>query len=336
MKLGIIGCGDFLRWQAGSIENAAGVDVTSLFDPNTARAEKFAAKLGGSVAASAEALIDSDQVDAIALFVPPWVRTDLLLRAAAAGKPILTTKPLAAQVAEVDRIEEGINKSGVACGVIYSRTGNPIVDTAKRALTSGEIGALALYKQDWLHHYPQWNDWATDPERNGGPFMDAMIHNLNAARFLAGSAIIAGTYFSDSHVHKTDIACADTETLKVDFSTGASTHLFITWAADLAVHGTEGNDREHIDQFFLISDQGWMLTIGDHDGEWSLIASRNGEKKAWKIENQAGNHYGKFAKHVEQGGDYPSQLVTIAEAADDIRLLRYAEQNTGSRFNWPA
>ncbi|MFW5830192.1 MAG: Gfo/Idh/MocA family protein [Planctomycetota bacterium] len=336
MKLGIIGCGDFLRWQADAIAAASNVSVVALFDPRKEAARRFADKLGGSVVDEAAAIIDDPAIDTVALFVPPWIRADLLLRCVAAGKAILTTKPLAASRADIDAIEQAVTAAGLPCGVIYSRTGNPIVDTAKRVLESGEIGTLAVYKQDWLHHYPQWNDWATDPERNGGPFMDAMVHNLNAARFLAGSQISAATFFSNSHVHVDDIACADTESLQVDFASGASAQLFITWAADLASGDTSGNNREHIDQFFMITTDGWLLRIGDHDGAWSLIASRQGSIKAWPIENQSGNHYQRFAEHREAGTPWPENLATVQEAADDIRLLRHAEAHLGSRFSWPA
>ena len=75
-------------------------------------------------------------------------------------------------------------RAKVRRGVLYGRSGDGFACMARQALASGEIGTLALYRHDWLHHYPQWNTWALDPAKNGGPFMDAMIHNLNLARYL--------------------------------------------------------------------------------------------------------------------------------------------------------
>ena len=41
-NLGIIGCGDFLRWQADAIKGSKNVAVKALFDPMKERAEKIA------------------------------------------------------------------------------------------------------------------------------------------------------------------------------------------------------------------------------------------------------------------------------------------------------
>ena len=71
--------------------------------------------------------------------------------------------------------------------------------------------------------------------------MDAMLHNLNAARYLMGRRVVGRAFFSDDHTHS--LACDDT-VFKVDFLSRASAHLFITWAAELAVYDsakTTGN-----------------------------------------------------------------------------------------------
>ena len=50
--------------------------------------------------------------------------------------------------------------------------------------------------------------------------MDAMLHNLNAARYLMGRRVVGRVFFSDDHTHS--LACDDTQFLKVDFEQGAS------------------------------------------------------------------------------------------------------------------
>ena len=71
--------------------------------------------------------------------------------------------------------------------------------------------------------------------------MDAMLHNLNAARYLMGRRVVGRAFFSDDHTHS--LACDDTQFLKVDFEQGASAHLFITWAAELAVYDSANGAR---------------------------------------------------------------------------------------------
>jgi predicted dehydrogenase len=300
--------------------------VRSLFDPAKDRAAKFAAELGGSVAGSAEAMFADPEIDIVLLFVPPWIRTDLWLSAANAGKHVLATKPLASSVAECDRVLAASGKTRT--GVLYGRSGDDWAETAKGILAGGELGALALYRQDWLHHYPQWNTWALDPKKNGGPFMDAMIHNLNLARYLMGRPLTGATFFSEKLAHP-DLTCADTEMLKAEFAGNGSALLFITWAADLAVHSTAGNDREHIDLFYLVTDRGWRITKEWIDGTATVVASRNGEKKSFPAQPSTTTVFDQFAEAINSGKALPETIVSPEMAADDIRLLRELERRPG-------
>jgi len=329
LTLAIFGCGDFLRWQAADLKASKRVTVAAVYDPDRARAEHWAKEFSARVLNRPEDAFSDAGITAIALFVPPQVRRGLVEQAAAAGKAVIATKPLASDEAECAAIAKATKD--IPFGVIYSRTGNAAVEALKDLFDAGTLGKLALYKQDWIHHYPQWNPWATDPKANGGPFMDAMIHNLNAARYLVGRPAVRGTLFADTHAHA-DLACRDTEFLKLDFTGNASAHLFITWAADLAVWSTAGNDREHIDQFFLVTDQGWRLTLGDG----GIIASKKGEKKIIPVPAFTRTHYDEFAGAVLDGKPLPRRLVSVAEAAQDISIIRRGMAAAGSPVTYLA
>lgn len=320
LNLGIVGCGDFLRWQADDIRRSKRVKVVKLYDPRRAEAEKFAAMLGGVAVDGEDEILGDPAVDAVALFVPPWVRRDLFVRAAREGKHVITTKPLGSTVAECEVMQEAARGANIKAGAIYNRTGNAFVETAKRVFESGRFGRLALYRQDWIHAYPKWNKWAVDPDKNGGPFMDAMIHNLNTANYLMGRPIAACTLFSDNLAHP-ELRCPDTECMVARYEGGGVAHLFITWAADLATHSTEGNDREHIDLFYMVTDKGWRITDECRAGTRCLVASREGKQEEVPVENAAQTCYDAFAEHVADGA-YPRVFATLEEAARDIAAVR--------------
>jgi len=320
LKLAIFGCGDFLRWQADDLENSKSVAVASLYDPDSERAAKFAERLGGKVVSDPDAVFADPEIDAVLLFVPPWVRKDLFLKAAAAGKHVIATKPFGSTVAECDEMRAAAEKAGIKAGILYGRSGDAWFEAAKDLFIDGRLGKLALYKQDWLHAYPQWNNWATDPEKNGGPFMDAMIHNLNAACYLMGKEVEKTAFFSDRLAHP-DMKCADTEAMMVNFVGGGVANLFITWAADLATHSKEGNDREHIDLFYLITDQGYRLTKESGEQGPVILASREGETEEIPCPPMQNTSYDQFAAHLG-GGDFPRVLADLKSATRDIRLVR--------------
>lgn len=328
LRLAILGCGDFLRCERDSLTNSKNVRCVSFYDPDTSRAKHYAQELGGQAVDSPEAIFTDNQIDAVALFVPPWVRKDLFSQAAKAGKHILCTKPLAPTSEDCQTMMNAAKTSGIKAGVIYSRTEDAFMESFKELLDDGRFGRLALYRQDWIHAHPKWNNWATDPEKNGGPFMDAMIHNLNAACYLMDRPIKNKTFFSDRLAHP-QLACADTEAMIVHYTGGGVANLFITWAADLATYNTDGNNREHIDLFYLVTDQGWRLTrVYRKDGAY-IIASREGEEQAIPVKPIERTHYDAFAAHIE-GDAFPRTLADLDAASRDISLIRSGMAETAA------
>ncbi len=325
-NLGILGCGDFLRWEQGAIQNSERVRVAALHDPFTERAEQYAGILGGQAVDSGDAILEDDEIDIVCLFVPPWVRRELVLLAAEAGKHVITTKPLAVTLGDANDMLAAVNRSPVQCGVLYRRLGMAEIGTLKAVFTAGEIGGLGLYKHDWFHHYPTWNEWATDPDRNGGPFMDAMIHNLNIARYLAAGEACAVTFFSDTHSHR-DLRCSDTEAMKVDFTCGAAAYLFITWAADLEVFSNQGNDREHLDFLQIISDRGWWITFERAEGKPVVKAVRDGVPRTWPVQ-PGGSYYDAFVEALERGEPVSWD---IEDAWKDLKIIHEAANHVGVR-----
>jgi predicted dehydrogenase len=326
LTMGIIGCGDFLRIECGNIKASSRIQVKSLFDMDKNRAQKYAETLGGTAVDSMDAILTDPAIDLVGIFVPPWARKNVLIPAVQAGKNIIATKPLGTAVEDCRAMVRAVESSKVRCGIMYNRTGNATIETAKSVFESGEIGRLALVRHDWIHHYPQWNNWALDPSKNGGPFTDAEIHNLNFTRYLMGRKATHCAFFSDNLAHPT-LPCPDTEFMKVDFEGNGAAHLFITWAADLKVDSLEGNYREHIDVTYLVTDQGWRVTF--EGGQ--VVASKNGQIKNFPAQPLTGTVYDRFAESIEKGTTNPRDLPTVREAYEDIKIIRTGEAHLNNR-----
>lgn len=319
-RIGIFGSGDFLRWQRPELLRSNSVSVAAIYDPDAARAKNWAEVLGASVAKSEDEIFGDRTIDIVLLFVPPWIRRPLIEKAADAGKHILATKPLGASIEDCNQIISAVGDR-VRAGVIYGRTQDAQVETLKDILEEGSFGKLALHRQDWIHAYPKWNSWATDTEKNGGPFMDAMIHNMNTCHYLMGREASQAVFFSDNLSHP-DLKCADTESLKIDFGPGRTAFLFITWAADLATHDTNGNNREHIDVCYFVTDKGWRLTKESKDGKPFIRASREGVDEWVEVKPPGASIYDSFTAAIDGGTPLPRTLASLADAARDIRIIR--------------
>ena len=86
-------------------------------------------------------------------------------------------------------------------------------------------------------------------------------HNLNAVRDRRARRPRSRTTGTASPIRTG--RCADTELLVVDFASGATAHLFITWAADLAIYDPKANDRERINVQYLVGARGHRLLLRD-------------------------------------------------------------------------
>ena len=314
----LIGCGDYVRWLIDDLNNSKRFTVSHTYDLDPVKSEKRAGELNAVQVKSEDEIFHNPEVDIVLIFTPPWVRIGLFRKAAENGKHIITTKPLASNLRDALILQE-IVKDRVECAVFYGRTGDPSAEKLKEIFDSGEIGKLALYKEDWFHHFPQWNDWATDPEKNGGPFMDAMIHNLNKASYFTGDEVDSFTFFSDNHAQQ--LKCNDTEILKVKYRKGAAAHLFITWAADLEVFSLTGNEREHIGILHMITDQGWYVTEEEANGKPIIRAKKESEVKEWEVKPLSCTPFDDFALRMEAGQPQNSNLEM---AVKDIGILERA------------
>ena len=314
-QAGLIGCGDYLRWEIEALTISKNLNVKYTFDLDKTKAEKRAKELSAIVVDSDDRIFNDPEIDIVLIFTPPWVRLPIFEKAVEHHKHIITTKPLAANYSDAQKLYNLV-KGKVECAVFYGRSGNSGVEMLKKIFDSGEVGQLALYKEDWFHHYPTWNDWATDPEKNGGPFMDAMIHNLNKSRYLINSDIKSFDFFSDNHAQQ--LKCNDTEYMKVNFENGAASHLFITWAADLDIYAHDGNDREHYGITHMITDKGWYIEEIEKEGVPYIKAHKEGEVKTWKVEPLAMTHYDDAVFAIE---NKQTQNSNLEMALEDIRIV---------------
>ena len=76
MKVGIIGCGDYLRRQVDTITASRRIEIKSLFDIEDEKAGRYARMFDGEVVSSTQAIFSDREIDILLLFTPPWARKE--------------------------------------------------------------------------------------------------------------------------------------------------------------------------------------------------------------------------------------------------------------------
>ncbi|MFW5820550.1 MAG: Gfo/Idh/MocA family protein, partial [Bacteroidota bacterium] len=149
LKAGLIGCGDYLRREIDSIYNSKYFEVKYTYDPDQQKRRKMADRLVAASVDSTEVIFGDEEISIVMIYTPPSSRRELFTMAVDRRKHIITSAPFGTSLDEGRELKQIINDR-VNCAVFYDRTGDASAEKIREILKSGEIGKLALYKEDLL------------------------------------------------------------------------------------------------------------------------------------------------------------------------------------------
>jgi predicted dehydrogenase len=175
LRIGVIGAGHFGRFHALKIAASKRAALSGIHDLDAARAAHIGAEAGGAPALSLEALFAAS--DAVVIAAPADAHFDLAERALLAGRHVLVEKPLAATLAQADRLAALAHETGLVLQVghllRYAAEHKAIADRITRPLYI-EATRIAPFK-------PRGTDVSV--------ILDLMIHDLDLVLSLVDSDI---------------------------------------------------------------------------------------------------------------------------------------------------
>jgi predicted dehydrogenase len=190
IRIGIVGSGYMARTYA---------ETTSRYNQGTRlvavaggrRAPALAADYSIAVEPSVESLVSRTDIDAVILATPEQVRLHHTRLAAAAGKHILSEKPMAPTVSECEQMIEVCKQAGVTLAMVQTARYRGVQARAKQLIEEGRIGKIwmirniSVFTQSDYRDAAQDKPWLTDPA-GGGFFYDQGVHNFDLLRWLTG------------------------------------------------------------------------------------------------------------------------------------------------------
>jgi myo-inositol 2-dehydrogenase/D-chiro-inositol 1-dehydrogenase len=188
LRIGVLGCGRIGRMHAGLIATrVGGISLSAVYDVVADAATSTVDEFGGRVAATPAGLIDADDVDAVAICSSTDTHIDLLIDAAAAGKPVFIEKPLSLDLGQVDRGIEAVRAAGIAVQVGFNRRFDPSHRLVHERVAAGDVGDVHLVRITSRDPAPPPIAYI---EVSGGIFNDMTIHDFDMARFVTGSEVV--------------------------------------------------------------------------------------------------------------------------------------------------
>jgi predicted dehydrogenase len=175
LRIGVIGAGHFGRFHALKIASSQRATLAGVHDRDTDRAARVGAEAGGAPALDLPTLFAS--VDAVVIAAPADAHFELAEQALLAGRHVLVEKPLAATLAQADRLAALAHQTGLVLQVghllRYSAEHHAIAARIARPLYI-EATRIAPFK-------PRGTDVSV--------ILDLMIHDLDLVLSLVDSEI---------------------------------------------------------------------------------------------------------------------------------------------------
>jgi myo-inositol 2-dehydrogenase/D-chiro-inositol 1-dehydrogenase len=186
LNIGLIGAGRIGRVHAANLSTRIpAANLLMVADVDEAAARRVAAQCRiPHAGADYPAILANPEIAAVVICSSTDTHARIIEEAAAAGKHIFCEKPIAFDLATIDRALAAVARAGVKLQIGFNRRFDANYARVRQAIAGGEIGGLQL-----LHIVSR--DPAPPPLEyirvSGGMFMDMTIHDFDMARFLTGS-----------------------------------------------------------------------------------------------------------------------------------------------------
>ena len=288
MRIGLLGSGLIGMFYTMALQGKRTRDqVTVVFSRTQASADKFASTWNiPHSTTDMRAAIEHDEVDVVIVALPNSLHRDAVLMAAAAGKPVLCTKPLGRTAEEAREMLEAVESAGVFAGYLEDLVYTPKTLKALKSVRAGAIGQVLWVRSRETHPGPH-SDWFWNRDiSGGGAIIDMGCHCIEIARNFIGKEIrpVEVVCWADTLVHP--IETEDNAIGLVRYENGAIGQFEVSWAfrggMDLRdeVAGTDGTIwlnhwlRTGMEMFTAADEQnyvaekaesskGWLFPVGD-------------------------------------------------------------------------
>jgi predicted dehydrogenase len=164
----------------------------SIVDVNDAVAAEAAQRFGFEKSSSDwRSVVEDPEIDIIDIATPNHLHAEIAIAAAAAGKHIISEKPLARSGEEAKTMYDAVKNAGIVHMVAFNYRRTPAVALAKKYIEEGALGDILNFRGTYLQ------DWSADPDgplswrfqksiAGSGSLGDIGTHVVDMARYLCG------------------------------------------------------------------------------------------------------------------------------------------------------
>jgi predicted dehydrogenase len=194
LGVGIVGIGWVATQHLSAFMANPHARVTYLCGRNAGRIRERLARAGlscpdGRITTRYGDLLDSPDVDIIAIATPNHLHASQAVAAARAGKHILLEKPTGLDLKELAAIRNAVRRAGVRTIVSFELHYHPYLRLARWLRESGRLGRLHFARFQYLSRVTDWYSgwsWVRTSQSGRSHLLAAGCHAVDALRWCTG------------------------------------------------------------------------------------------------------------------------------------------------------
>ncbi|HET6454837.1 MAG TPA: Gfo/Idh/MocA family oxidoreductase [Armatimonadota bacterium] len=252
-KVAIVGAGHMAKVHAAAYANMLNAEPVAIMDIREDAANELATAHDAQAftcqprsLGDFEEMLKTAKPTVVDVCVPtPWHK-EYVVKAAEAGKHVVTEKPMARTLDDCKAMIDATKSAGVTFMVAHVLRYFPEFAAAKAQVDAGAVGSPAVVRTTRGGGFPHgWNDWYANFDWSGGVALDLIIHDFDWLRWCFGDA---ERVFAKGLVDR-ELKHLDYALVTIRFKSGVIAHVEGTWAmpAGFAVKFEVAGDKGLLD-----------------------------------------------------------------------------------------
>ncbi|HEY5220285.1 MAG TPA: Gfo/Idh/MocA family oxidoreductase [Gemmatimonadaceae bacterium] len=212
--IAVVGCGRISKNHFEAIAQTDGLRLAAVCDIEKDRAAATGQEQGVPSFTSMDDMLRQVPCDIVALCTPSGLHAPQGVAVAAAGRHVLSEKPMATSLRAADELVEACDAAGVQLFVVKQNRLNPPIQLVRRAIDKGRFGRIFMANvtvrwqrpQDYYDAAPWRGTWEFD----GGAIMNQASHYVDLIQWLVGpvESVVAKTATQSRRIEAEDSGAA--------------------------------------------------------------------------------------------------------------------------------
>jgi UDP-N-acetyl-2-amino-2-deoxyglucuronate dehydrogenase len=230
IRIGLVGCGRIANNHFEAFEaHAADCHLVAVCDTDPIALELAVARTGAVGYATIEELLAQADIDLVVLSTPSGLHASQAMKCAAAGRHVVTEKPMATRWEDGKAMVAACDRANVHLFVVKQNRRNATIRLLKRAVQAGRFGRIYMVSVNVFWSRPQsYYDsapWRGTWEFDGGAFMNQASHYVDLLEWIVGPVESVQAYTATL---ARQIQVEDTGVLAIKWRNGALGTMAVT------------------------------------------------------------------------------------------------------------